>query len=274
MVANSDHSNAISYHSGVANWIRMEFANTDSAASVKVDVDAAIAAGMQVVVQSEDPWNSLSNVVSWATLFGSSILAIEFGNEDNFEYKGTSGDGAIYGANYNTVHAGTVGKCQLWAQGGDPHFGSGWTAAVRGVGGAANTPDAWITHPYGPPPTMGLGNRSKDILDDVMAKTTGDVWITEWGITTDDGPTLTPQTYDWPANITIANAAVGFQNYLDWAVPTYSRLKGMSYYQSHDQQAPGTDTQSEHYFGCRRNGGGAKGAMTTKFASLCATYHD
>jgi hypothetical protein len=272
VVSNADHDNAINYHSGVANWIRLEYSNSDSAASIESEVDDAIAAGMLPVIQAADPWTNLSNLVAWCDAFGDKILAIEFGNEDNFEYKGTTGDGDIYGDNYNTVHAGLAGRCPLWAQGGDPHFGSGWTADVRAQGGAANTPDAWITHPYGPPSSMGLGNRSKNMLDDVMSKTTGDVWITEWGITTDNGPTLAPQTYDWPANYTYAQAATGFQNYMDWVIPLYPRLKGMAYYQSHDQVASGSDTESEHFFGLRKQGGVAKSTLTAKFAELCAIY--
>jgi hypothetical protein len=260
----------------------MEFSNTDSSVSVEAEVDSAIAGGIQVVVQCDNPWNNLSNVIAWGNNFGNKLLAIEFGNEDNYSYKGTSGDGAIYGANYNTVHAGLGGDCPLWAQGGDPHFGSGWTAAVRGVGGAANTPDAWICHPYGPPPAMGLGTRSKDTLDDCMAKTTGDVWVTEWGITTDNDVTFTKtdgvnspqQTYDWPNPETYNNAATGFTDYMTWITANYARVKGLAVFQSHDQHVHHFGDGSEWYFGIVQNGGSAKGNITSTFATLCALYHD
>lgn len=261
-VLNSDQDKALANSKAVgANFVRMEFSNDDSASSVKAMVDKARSAGMKVIVQSADPWNNLSNVVAWGKLLGNSIIGIEFGNEDSFEYKGaTTAKGEQYGRNYKTVHDALGGATSLLAQGDDPH-GVNWTNAVKVNAG---TVDGWVTHPYGPQ------SRADSTLDHIMDQTTGPVWITEWGLATDNGAMLS-NNYDWPRNQTYQQAADALENSLSRMVEKYPRLRGMAYFQAHDQTPPG-DGEREHYFGLRKNDSIDKGPLTAKYRQLAGVY--
>ena len=85
--------------------------------------------------------------------------------------------------------------------------------------------------------------------------------ITEYGMATDNGRTLT-DNYDWPTNQTYQQAADAVTLTVNQmlAKPGFgSRLRLFTYFQGHDQQASGSSNEREYYFGVMKSDGSRQG---------------
>jgi hypothetical protein len=132
----------------------------------------------------------------------------------------------------------------------------------------------WTVHPYGP------RGRWEPRVDRLIAQT-GAYWsssipidITEYGMATDNGRTLT-DNYDWPTNQTYQQAADAVTLTVSQMVAKSgfgSRLRLFTYFQGHDQQASGSSNEREYFFGVTKNDGSPKGALTTTLASIADAH--
>ena len=143
----------------------------------------------------------------------------------------------------------------LLAQADDANCGcANWVNAMH-----AAVPDlgsmvaGWTVHPYGP------RSRWEPRIDRLISQTAAVGWssgipidITEWGIATDNGRSLT-DNYDWPTNQTYQQAADAMTLTLNqmMAKPGFgSRLRLFTYFQAHDQQASGSSNERESLLRC------------------------
>lgn len=200
-------------------------------------------------------------LAAWAEALQGKILAIEFGNETSYSYQGVSDQGATYAARVVTAYEAIDGLVPLWVQ---CDSGGTWMADMKGaVSDLDQYVDGWTVHPYGP-----------DYVDRIYAERfaielfgwTGDIQVTEFGLSSDDGATLT-DNYGWPADQTYAQAAAALDEVWN-ALPGF--VKSFFIFQVRDLQDPGNTNQREDYFGAVQSDGSPKGAYTTKVHEIAA----
>jgi hypothetical protein len=96
------------------------------------------------------------------------------------------------------------------------------------------------------------------------------IYVTEYGIASDDGHCL-DDNYGWDTCMTYDQAAAALTSTVSGMRARYgARMAAMYLYQVHDQKTPGTSSSRESYFGGLTMAGAAKGAYTTAMASLLA----
>jgi hypothetical protein len=121
----------------------------------------------------------------------------------------------------------------------------------------------WTIHPYGP----NWATRIDSTISSTAAAgapSTVPVWVTEWGLSSDNGLCL-DDNYGWSTCMSYSTAASTLHTVLAGMRARYgSRLGAFYLYQANDQQAPGTSTGRESYFGALTSTGAAKGAYTTE----------
>ena len=118
----------------------------------------------------------------------------------------------------------------------------------------------WTIHPYGP----GWATRIDSTVNSTRTAGARDVpiWITEWGLASDNGRCLS-DNYGYDKCMTYSEAASTLHNALGGMSNRYSgRLAAFFLYQAHDQYATGTQSGREAYFGAVQSNGTAKGAYT------------
>src|SRR6185436_11068173 len=160
----------------------------------------------------------------------------------------------------------------LLAQGDNAVNQDAWVINMfRAVPDLGQRAAGWTIHPYGP--------NWKTRIDSTInsTRTAGSpalpIWVTEWGLSTDNGRCLS-DNYGWPKCLTYAQAATTLHSVVTGMLSTYgSRLGAFYLYQVHDQKDSGTDTGREYYFGVLQRNHQAKGAYTTEAKSLLAAYH-
>ncbi|MGE0028957.1 MAG: LamG domain-containing protein [Thermoleophilia bacterium] len=296
-VSNSDIVNALdNIERGHGHLARVEFEIGDSPSTLAPFIDAAADRGIEVLLLAGFYGRMPSaaearNLGQWAATFGpgGSFWAdrsdgrlasryIEFGNESSYTYMGTQDRGREYALRfrdaYDAVQAANP-SVRLLAQGEDGGTGSPeWVNAMfDAVPNLASMVGGWTVHPYGP--------NGKAKVDRMVAQTAArgasssiPIMITEWGLATDDGRTLS-DNYGWNRAMTYAEAAVVADQALAGYVgdPGFgSRLKLFVYYAAHDQRPSGSTNEREHYFGAFRSDGAEKGALTTKLKALADRY--
>jgi hypothetical protein len=124
----------------------------------------------------------------------------------------------------------------------------------------------WTIHPYGP---GGFAEMSRMISDLAQhGDTTLPIDITEWGIASDNGRSLS-ENYGFPVNLTYAKAG----NLLsEWAgkyrAQCDGRLRDFIVYQVRDQQKPGASKSREAYFGALEHEDQRKAGYTEAVEAL------
>ena len=108
----------------------------------------------------------------------------------------------------------------------------------------------------------------------ISAKTAGSrdlpVWVTEWGLSTDNGRCLS-DNYGFDKCMTYDTAATTLRATISGMQSRYgNRLGAFFLYQAHDQYATGTQTGREAYFGSEQSNGAPKGAYTTEVKNKLA----
>lgn len=119
----------------------------------------------------------------------------------------------------------------------------------------------WTIHPYGPD-----DNELDNLQADLGARdTSGEYFLTEYGIATDDGRACLGggggSTYNngWPCTITYAQAATGFQTTINRWMNKYPRIRALWWYQIADQRDPGQTMLRENYYGLFQNAAYGRG---------------
>lgn len=121
----------------------------------------------------------------------------------------------------------------------------------------------WTLHPYGPSGAARI-DRLLTALRSRMLPRAPLVFVTEWGLATDDGRALS-DNYGYGTNLTYAHAAAVLRAVLDlWRTRYGSALAQVIIFQSSDRMPPGASTDREHYFGVLKADGNAKGAYTAE----------
>ncbi len=292
---NSDQAATVS-KLGAKN-IRTEFGIGTAANSMRTMIGAIASGGARVsplagfdAIPSD---GQAQNLGTWASEFGPggsfwsgrsdgnlAMRYIEFGNENSYSYKRPSGDYYAFGQQYATQFK----KAAIAIRTANPQVGllcqadDGNTGSSAWVDGMFNAvPDlasyvaGWVIHPYGP----GWQARMDRMINQLAAhgaapSSTIPMFITEWGISTDNGRTLS-NNYGFPTNMTYQQAADALHAAVYAMVARYNqRLRMFLIYNGHDDQASGAGTDREWYFGCLKVDLTDKGAYSTEARALFA----
>ncbi len=234
---------------------------------------------------------------------------IEFGNETSYNYQWTDNSTAAkqqrardYAQRYKEARtamngagsvASSVGLLYIADGNVSDWLSQGFTQVPGLAGMVASAGGGWVVHPYAPltqpvdssgtvawPSDRTFPNIMNSVISDLAARgvTAGPsspLFITEYGISSDDGRTL-QDNYGWPRNMTLAQAGAAIQAIENSVRTTYAgKVRLFTVYSDRDLEEPGASTDREKYFGSlRRNNwaltGGEKGAYSTAVRSIMA----
>jgi hypothetical protein len=236
------------------------------------------------------------NLASWAAEFGpggtfwqgkslptgTAVTSIEFGNETSYSYQFTDNSTSAYASRAQT-YALRLKEAHEAIQAVNPNVGllaqaddgdnnsSEWVdnmfAAVPNLGQIVA---GWTIHPYGPGWEVRI-NRLISQTNAVGAPSTIPIDITEWGLATDNGRCLS-DNYGFNKCMNYQEATTTLQSNLEGMRSRYgSRLASFYLYEAQDEEATGTSTEREGYFGALQSNGAPKGTYTTTVQSLLTT---
>lgn len=227
------------------------------------------------------------NLRSWAVRFGPggtfwrkverpelAVEHIEFGNETSYGYQ--YGDSSrsrsyverafAYALRAKDAALGLSGtNVDLLVQADDGgSSNSAWVDAMfTAVPELDELVGGWTIHPYGPTGFEKI-DRMLDHLDRRGADNSIPFFITEWGLSSDDGRLLS-DNYGYPRDLTYEQAARTLAETVSrWKHDYRGRLAQMIIYQDYEQRSAGRSADREHYFGCLRFDLAAKGAYTAE----------
>jgi hypothetical protein len=271
-----------------------------TAASMASVVDAYARAGVRPLLAADFygrlPSTAESqNLATWARAYGpggtfwqgkaypanTAVTRIEFGHETSYAHQFPDYSLGTYSTRAQT-YALRFKDAQIAVKAANPNVGllaqgdnavnqNAWVVNMfKAVPDLGSRAAGWTIHPYGP--------NWKTRIDSTIASTKAagspnlPIWVTEWGITTDNGRCLS-DNYGYGKCLTYAQAATTLHSALTGMRNTYgSRLGAFFLYQAHDQAATGTQTGREYYFGALQSRGQAKGAYTTEAKADLAAY--
>jgi hypothetical protein len=280
-----------------AHSVRMEFPIGAPASDLAPIVEEYAKVGIRLVplagfAETLPTSSEARNVAHWAAEFGrggtfwqgkpfseTPITSIEFGNETSFTYQfsdnsteAVAGRAQTYALRIKEAHE-AIGAVNanvgLLAQADDGDTGSStWVDNMfHAVPNLGQMVIGWTVHPYGP----DWQTRIDALLSQTQANgapASIPVYITEWGLATDNGRCLS-DNYGWNACMTYQEAANTLGSAVGAMRARYgSRLRALYLYQAQDQSAPGTSTDREQYFGSLQNDGSSKGPFTAEVESL------
>ncbi|HYM54881.1 MAG TPA: hypothetical protein VES97_05925, partial [Solirubrobacteraceae bacterium] len=143
-----------------------------------------------------------------------------------------------------------------------------WVEAMfRAVPDLGRRVAGWTVHPYGadwrtPIDDLIAGTRAHGAPSDIP------IYVTEWGLSTDDGRCL-GDNFGWNDCMTYEEAANVLASTVGAMRSRYgSRLGAFYLFQARDQKPSGASTDREGYFGALRSDLAPKGAYTAEVRSL------
>jgi hypothetical protein len=281
-----------------AHTARMEFGIDTPAAQMAPTIEAYAKAGIQPLLLAgfsgrlPSPQET-QNLASWAAEFGpkgtlwqgksfpanTAVTHIEFGNETSYTYQFSNNSDSEYASRAQTyalrveeaheaiqASNSSVGLLVQADSGG--LSGNEWVANMfKAVPNLGQLVAGWTVHPYG----SGWQARIDQLVAGtaaVGASSSIPIYVTEWGLDTDNGRCL-EYNYGWNKCMSYEEAASTLSSSISEMRSRYgSRLAAVYLYQAHDQQPTGTSTSLESYFGALQSNGAAKGAYTTEVESL------
>jgi hypothetical protein len=284
---------------------RMEFSISTPVSQIAPAVEAYAKAGIKPLLLAGfygkiPSVAEAQNLANWAAAFGpggtfwkgktfpagTAVTDIEFGNETSYAYQfsDTSKTSNWYSlesyklraqeyalrfsAAYTAIHA-VNAQVGLLAQADDGGSGSSeWVKnmflAVPELGKLAA---GWTIHPYGPKWESAI-NRLISQTSSVGGPSTVPIFVTEWGLSTDNGRCLS-DNYGFNKCMTYQEAATTLESNLAGMRSRYgTRLAAFYLFQARDQSESGASTSRESYFGALQSDEAAKGAYTTAVESL------
>jgi hypothetical protein len=278
---------------------RIEFGIGTSASSMAATIDAYAKAGIRPLLLASfygriPSSSEAQNLASWAAAYGpggtfwagksypanTAVTRIEFGNETSYSYQFSDNSPSTYAARAQsyglrartaaTAIAAANAKVGLLAIGDNAVNQTAWvTNMFKAAPDLGQRVAGWTVHPYGP----NWATRIDSTIDSTKTAGSPDlpVWVTEWGLSTDNGRCLS-DNYGWNKCMTYADAASTLHNALGGMRSRYgSRLGALYLYQAHDQKASGTASGREYYFGALQSNSSAKGAYTSEVKADLAT---
>jgi hypothetical protein len=297
VVSNDDRGLLVQAGRLGAHVVRVEF---DAATATPEEFGrvVALASANHVRLQPLVGWDAgrpppdLTFVAEWARRFGpggtgwhgaaqaNPITDIELGNENAFSYK--SGDPRTSGyRDLARKYGERVASAARAVRAANPAVGvlaelergdSGaaiWMAeAVRAGGEELTQLIRGVTvHAYGPDWRKTVFATAADLQKVGVRKP---IYMTEWGIATDDGRQL-DDNYGWPKALTYATAAEMLGAAVGEMEQDSHLIRQVLLYQIRDQRPPGTGKR-EDYFGLTRWDGSDKGALTIVVRSIFDRY--
>jgi hypothetical protein len=234
------------------------------------------------------------NVASWAAAFGAggtfwkgksfpasvAVTDIEFGNETNYSYQFAEDTPAAYASRAQTyalrvkeAHEAIQAahsEVGILAQGDLGNAGAAWVQNMfKAVPNLGQLVAGWTIHPYGPSWESRI-NATISATQAAGAPSTLPIYVTEWGLTTDNGPCLS-ENFGWNKCMTYSEAGSTLSSAASAMRARYgSRLGGLYIYEAHDLAAVNASTNYGEYFGALQSNGEPKGAYTTAVESLLA----
>jgi hypothetical protein len=282
-----------------AHVMRDEFtaANTVEQLAPIVDRLAARGIRLQPLVGWDDgsPAPDLTAVARWAAAFGPggthwagrpvdpavAMTDIELGNENAFYYKSGLPDDARYHqlataygqravAAARAVHAANPAVGVLVELESADSERSTWIDDTLAAGGPdlVRLMHGPVIHPYGPDWQQKI-DRDRGFLG--RHGVTAPFYVTEWGISSDNGTSLS-DNYDWPVDLTYDRAGALLTTAIDRMAAQPDRVRQVLLYQLGDQRDPRENTNREHYFGLLRHDGSDKGGYTAAVRALCRRF--
>jgi hypothetical protein len=235
------------------------------------------------------------NLATWARAYGpggtfwvgktypanTAVSRIEFGHETSYAHQFPDYSLPTYSARAQT-YALRFKDAQVAVKAANPNVGllaqgdnavnqNAWVVNMfKAVPDLGTRAAGWTIHPYGP----NWKTRVDSTISSTKAAGSPDlpIWVTEWGLTTDNGRCLS-DNYGYGKCLTYAQAATTLHTALTGMLSTYgSRLGAFYLYQAHDQATSGTQSGREYYFGALQYRGQAKGAYTTEVKADLAAY--
>lgn len=296
---------ALSYELSFVNAVgahtaRLIYGIDTTASSMASVIDAYAKAGVRPLLLASFPGRIPStaesqNVATWAKAYGpggtfwvgktyppnTAVTRIEFGSETSYSYQFSdyslstySARAQSYALRFKDAQVATKAanpRVGLLAQGDNAVNGTAWVANMfKAVPDLGSRAAGWTIHPYGP----NWKTRIDSTISSTRAAGSPDlpIWITEWGLSTDNGRCLS-DNYGWSKCMTYATAATTLHSVLAGMQTTYgSRLGAFFLYQAHDQATTGTQTGREYYFGALQSTGAGKGAYTTEVKGDLAAH--
>jgi hypothetical protein len=271
---------------------RIEYGIGTSASTMASVIDAYAKAGIRPLLMASfrgrlPSSSEAHNLGSWAAAYGpggsfwqgksypanTAVTNIEFGNETSYSYQFSDNSLSTYASRAQTyalrardaasaIRAANP-KVGLLAQGDNAVNGAAWvTNEMKAVSNLDDLIAGWTIHPYGP----NWATRIDSTVNSARSAGARDlpIWVTEWGLSTDNGRCLS-DNYGWSKCMTYSSAASTLHSVLSGMQSRYgSRLGAFFLYQAHDQYPSGTTTGREAYFGGLQSSGSAKGAYTTE----------
>ncbi len=271
-----------------------------TASSMATVIDAYARAGVRPLLAANfygrlPTTAEAQNVATWAKAYGpggtfwagktypanTAVTRIEFGHETSYSYQFSDNSLSTYAARAQT-YALRFKDAQIAVKAANPNVG------LLAIGDNAVNQDAWVVNMFKAVPDLGsraagwtihpYGPNWKTRIDSTISSTKAagspdlPIWVTEWGLSTDNGRCLS-DNYGYGKCLTYAQAATTLHSALTGMLSTYgSRLGAFFLYQAHDQAASGTQTGREYYFGALQSSGQAKGAYTTEVKADLAAY--
>jgi hypothetical protein len=230
------------------------------------------------------------NLRAWALRFGPkgtfwkrpenrsryAITRIEFGNETSYGYQyGDSYSDQSYAdraAEYArrakdaaiALRGTGVGLLIQGEDGGSiaSHWVDRMFEAVPDLGAYAA---GWTVHPYGPDGNLKIDRMLSHLQYHGVSRSTAKIYITEWGLASDDGKSL-DDNYGYPVNMTFADAARTLADVVaTWRGRYGSNLAQIIIYQDYESRSAGQPSANrEHFFGIFRPGRVEKGDYTAE----------
>jgi hypothetical protein len=269
------------------------FVKAFAAKGIKVQPEAGFYGRVPTTAEAQ-------NLRTWALRFGPggsfwqgrsdgylAVTEIEFGNETSYPYQyGESGywwTSSSYTSRARTyalrakdaavaLQGTGVGLLVQADDAGSAN--SSWVDnMVAAVPNLDTYTSGWTIHPYGPGGFARI-DRMLSYLGARGMSTSVPFYITEWGLASDNGRTLS-DNYGYPTNMTYTDAAATLRDVISrWKSSYGSRFAQLILYQSLDQRAPYASTRGEHYFGVLRKNGAAKEPYTSVVRSLLGSEGD
>jgi hypothetical protein len=291
LVAGTAHTYELRFlQAAGARTARIDFDINKPASQMAGDIEAYARAGIRPILLATfygrvPSTSEAQNLATWAAAYGPGgtfwqgksypnnvkPTEIEFGNETSYSYQWSNNSLSTYSARAQS-YAQRAKDAALAITAANPNVGllaigdnavnqdSWMKQMLRAVPNLADLVNGWTIHPYGPT----WATRIDSTINSAKVSGARDlpIWITEWGISTDNGRCLS-DNYGFDKCMSYDAAATTLHSALAGMQARYgSRLGGFFLYQAHDQYASGSQSGREAFFGALQSNGATKGAYT------------